>query len=57
MWSTSSLPLLSGPLCHRVVVLVRVPSMGQIELFNFLQRIIIINDLKPYSWVQVVCIG
>ena len=33
-------------------------SMGQIELFNHLLRIviIIINHLKPYSSVQIVCI-
>ena len=36
MWSTSSFPLLSGSLKPRVVVPIRVPSMGQIELFNHL---------------------
>ena len=34
MLSTSSLPLLTGLLWPRVVIPVRVPSVGQIELFN-----------------------
>ena len=34
IWSNPSLPLLSGPLWTWVVVPFRVPSMGQIELFN-----------------------
>ena len=36
-----------------------VTSMGQIELFNHLLStiIIIINDLKPYSWVQIIYIS
>ena len=33
MWSTPLLPLLAGPLQSGVVVPVRVPAMGQIELF------------------------
>ena len=32
MWSTSSLPLLPGPLCPEVVAPDRVLSMGQIQL-------------------------
>ena len=57
MWSTPSLPLLPGPLWPGVVVHVRVLSMAQIELFDHLLRIIIIiNYLKPYSCVQIVCI-
>ena len=47
MWIIYSLPLLSGRLI--VVLLVRVPSMVQIELFNHLLRIIVIRHLKPYS--------
>ena len=35
----------------------RVPSMGNIELFNQLLRIIIINYLKPFSYVQIVSIS
>ena len=31
MWSTLSLPLLPGPLWHRMVAPDRVQSMGQIE--------------------------
>ena len=34
MWSISSLSLLPGPLWFRVVVPVRVPSMGQKDLFE-----------------------
>ena len=34
VWSTSSLPLLSGPLWPGVVVLVGVQSMGQIDSFE-----------------------
>ena len=33
--------------------LVRVTSMGQIELFNHLLRIIMVSYLKPYSYVQI----
>ena len=44
------LPLLSGPLWLSVVVPVRVPSMGQIELFNHLLY------LKPFKCVQTLLI-
>ena len=33
VWITPSLPLPQGPLSRRVVILVRVQSMGQIEQF------------------------
>ena len=33
MWSTPSLPLLPGPLWSRVVVPIKIISMGQIKLF------------------------
>ena len=56
MWITPSLPLLSGSHWPRVVVPVWVLSMGLIELFNHLLRIIIIIYLKLYSCVQIVCI-
>ena len=36
MWSTLSLLLIQGPFRLKVVVLVRVSSIGQIELFNHL---------------------
>ena len=36
IWSTPSMPLFPGPLGTGVVVHTRVPSMGQIELFNHL---------------------
>ena len=36
VWITTSLPLLPDPLWSGVVVFVRVPFMGQIELFNHL---------------------
>ena len=56
MQCTPSLPLFSGLLWLRVVVPVRVPPISQIELFNHLQRIIIIRYLKQYNCVQIVCI-
>ena len=56
IWSTLPLPLLPVPLLLRLVVPVRVPSLGQIELFYHLQRIIIYSYLKPYSSVQIICI-
>ena len=45
MRSTSSLSLLSGQLLTGVVLAVRVPSMGQIELFHHLLC------LKPFNSV------
>ena len=42
MWSTLSLPLLSGLFWSGMVVSVRVLSMSQIELSNLLLGIIII---------------
>ena len=44
--NTPPLPLLQGPLWPKVVVHVRVPSIGQIYLFNHLLY------LKPFSCVQ-----
>ena len=44
MWSTSSLLLLPGPLWLAVVAPDRVLSMGQIELFNYL-NCVQTNDL------------
>ena len=46
MWSTLSLPLLPGLLWPRVIVPVRVPSMGQIELFNHLTVSKQMTDVK-----------
>ena len=38
MWCTLTLPLLPGPFwCRMVIPAVRVPSTGQIKLFNHLQ--------------------
>ena len=45
MWSTSLLRLLLGPLKPGVVVPDRVPSMGQIELFDHLS-VCKITDIK-----------
>ena len=42
MWNTSSLPLLSGPLWFEGVMPVRVLSISQIKLFNYLQRIVVV---------------
>ena len=50
MWSIPKLPLLSDLLWTRVVVPVRVWSMGQIELFNIsLWMIIIFGHLNIFS--------
>ena len=46
MWSAFSLPLLPDPLWFKVVVPVRVPSMGQLELFHHLLY------LKSFNYVQ-----
>ena len=46
MWITPSLPLLPDPLEPGVVVLVRISSMDQIELFNHLLYLI------PFNCVQ-----
>ena len=56
MYITLLLRLLPGPLWSVVVKPARVPSMGQIELFNHLLRIIIISYLKAYNLVQIACI-
>ena len=57
MWNTPSLPLLPGPIRSGVVAPVRVPSLGQIELFNHLLKSIIISYLKPNSSVQLIYIA
>ena len=54
MLSNPSTPLFLGSLLPRVVVPVRVLSLGQIELFNHLLRIIIIGYLKLCSCMQIV---
>ena len=46
MWSTPS--LFPGSLCPRVVIPVRVPSMGQIEVFKHLLY------LKPFNCMQTI---
>ena len=43
MWTTTSLPLLPGPLYLGVVVPVRVPPMDQIEICNHFL------NLKPFN--------
>ena len=37
MWSTYSLPLLSEPLRPEVEVPVRIPSIGQVDLFKIIR--------------------
>ena len=63
MRSNPSLPLLSSSLWLRVVVSVRVPFMGQIELFSlYLGLLLILNGiisvkyqfLKPFNCVQTI---
>ena len=39
-----------------MVVPIKVPSMGQMELINHLQRIICSSNIEPYSSVQIVYI-
>ena len=56
MGITPSLPLLSGPPCPGVVLLDRVLSMGQKELFNLLLGIIIMSHLKFNCCMHVICI-
>ena len=46
MWSTPSLPLIPGPLWPWVVVTARVPSMGQIDLFDHLNVCKQMTDVK-----------
>ena len=46
MWSTPSLPLLPDPFLAGVVVLIKVPTMGEIELFNHLTVSKQITDIK-----------
>ena len=46
VWSIPSLPLHLALLCPRVVVPVKMPSIGQIKLFNHLLF------LKPFNKVQ-----
>ena len=52
MYSTPSLPLLPGPLLPRLVVPVKVPSVAQIELFNYLPGIISCCFLKQYRYLN-----
>ena len=46
MWSTRSLPLLPGPYRFGVVVSVRVSSVDQIELFNHLLYLKLLNYVQ-----------
>ena len=55
VWRTPSLLLLLGSFWPSVVVLTRDPSMGQIELFNHLPKII--GYLKPYKCVQIILLS
>ena len=63
VWCTPSLPLLPGPLWPGGVVLVRVPTMSQIDLYKKIyitvqiNILLNINDyLKPYDCVQNISI-
>ena len=46
MWSTLSLPLLSVPLWHNVVVPIKFLPMGQLELFNHLLYVKLFNSIQ-----------
>ena len=48
MWSTPLLALLPGPLWPGVVVPIKVPSMGQKEIFNYLM-------VQTNEWLLVLC--
>ena len=57
LWGMLSTPyflLNQGPLWSGLAAPVKVPSMGQIELFHDLLKIIIIGYLKQYSCVQII---
>ena len=56
MWSTLSLLVLSGSLSSGVVELIKVPSMGHIELFDNLQKIAIRTYENLYNFVQIIYI-
>ena len=49
MWSTPSFPLLSGTLWLWVIVLIRVPSIVQIELFNFFIGLLLYCHLQHHN--------
>ena len=49
MWSILLLPLLPGPLWHRVVATDRVLFMGQIELFD------IYTECKQMTYDKLNC--
>ena len=55
MRSTPSLPLLRGLLWPGVVVRASTLSMGQIELFDHLLRVIM-SEMESYSCVQIIYI-
>ena len=50
-WCTHWLPLLSGPLWTGIPV--RVPSMGQIELFNHLLYLKAFNSVQTNNWYLI----
>ena len=53
IWSTLTLPLLSGPLCpSEVVVLFRVPSLDQIELLVLIWRCPWCNSYCRRKWTR-----
>ena len=56
-YGIEELQLVPGLLWPGTVIPVPVPIKCQIELDNHLQKIIIISYLKPYSCVQIVCVG
>ena len=45
MWNIPLLPLFPGSLWHGMIIPVRVPSMGQIEIFDHFL------NLKPFNYV------
>ena len=44
------------PRSTRMVLPVRVQSVGQIEQFHYLLKVIFISYLKPYSCAQIIYI-
>ena len=60
MWSTPSLSLFPGPLRTRVVVPIRVPSVGHIELLNNFLMLLTVSKqmtwdhLTVYKWMNCI---
>ena len=54
MWNTISFSVLPCPLWHTLVLLVRVSSMGKIELFIYLRYLKPFNSVQTNNWLQKI---